>query len=81
MLFFVVWTPVFFKFWRSPCGNNLAELPWDEYLEDLKKKDIKNESANVKSRKLQLVFEKIPPDYATFLQHVKCVLLQSKIFN
>ena len=81
MLFFAVWTPAFFKFWRSPCGNNLEELPWDMYLEDLKKKDIKNESANVKSRKLQLVFDKIPPDYATFLQHVKCVLLQLQIFN
>ena len=32
-------------------GNNLAELRWDIYLEDLKKKYTKNGSANVKNRK------------------------------
>ena len=31
-------------------GNNLAELCRNIYMKDLKKKDIKNDSANVKNR-------------------------------
>ena len=34
---------------KTPKGNNLAELPWDIYLKDSKKKDNENESANVKT--------------------------------
>ena len=50
-------------------------------MEDLKKNDIKNESAIVKNRKQKSVFEKIPPAYRTFHQHVKRAHLQSLIFN
>ena len=50
-------------------------------MEDLKKKDIKTESANVKSRKQKSVFEKIPPTYGAIQQHVKQAHLQSQIFN
>ena len=34
---------------KTPKGNNLAELPWDIYLKDSKKKDNENESASVKT--------------------------------
>ena len=42
---------------KTGIGNNLTELRWNIYLKDLKKKDIKNESANVKNRTQKLVFE------------------------
>ena len=52
-------------------GNNLAELCWNIYLKDLKKKNIKNESVNVKNRKQKKsVFEKVPPTYGAFQRHV-----------
>ena len=52
-------------------GNNLAELCWNIYLKDLKKKNIKNESVNVKNRKQKKsVFEKAPPTYGAFQRHV-----------
>ena len=44
----------------------------------MKKKDIKNESVNVKNRKQ--TFEKMPPTYGAFYQHVKRAHLQSLIF-
>ena len=47
-------------------GNNLAEIRWDIYLKDLKKKDIKIESANVRNRKQKSVFAKMPPTYGAF---------------
>ena len=52
------------------------------YLKNLKKKDIENESANVKNRKQKKsVFEKIPANYGAFRQHVRHAHLQSLIFN
>ena len=62
-------------------GNNLAELSWNMYLKDLKEKGIKNESANVKNRTQKSVFEKLPPTYEAFHQHVNRAHLQSLIFN
>ena len=58
-------------------GNNLEELRRDMYLGDLKKKDIKNESANVENRKPRSVFKKMPPTYGAFHQHVKHAHLHS----
>ena len=55
-------------------GNILAELRQNIYLEDLKKKDIKTESANVKA---ESVFEKMTPTYGAFHQHVKRAHLHS----
>ena len=66
---------------KIPKGKSYAEPRWDIYLEDLKKKDIKNESANVKNRKQKSLFEKMAPTYGVFHQHVKRALLQSLIFN
>ena len=52
------------------------------YLKGLKKKDIKNESVNMKHRKQKKsVFEKMPPNYEAFHQHIKCAHLQLQIFN
>ena len=51
------------------------------YLKDLKKKGVKNESANVKNRTQKSVFEKLPPTYEAFHQHVNRAHLQSLIFN
>ena len=51
------------------------------YLKDLKKKGVKNESANMKNRTQKSVFEKMPPTQGAFHQHVKRAHLQSLIFN
>ena len=34
---------------KTPKGNNLAELPWDIYLKDLKKKDNDVKRAHLQS--------------------------------
>ena len=57
--------------------NNLTELRKDIHFEDFKMKDIKTKSVNVKSRKQKSVFEKIPPTYGAFHQHIKCAHLHS----
>ena len=62
-------------------GSNPSELLRDIYFENLTKKDIKNESKNVKNRKKNSVFEKISPTYGAFHQHVKHSYLQPLIFN
>ena len=51
------------------------------YLQDLTKKDIKNESANVKNRKQKSVFEKMSPTCGAFHQNIKSAYLQSLIFH
>ena len=61
--------------------SNPSELLRDIYFENLTKKDIKNESENVKNRKRNSVFEKISTIYGAFHQHVKHSYLQPLIFN
>ena len=43
-------------------GINLAELRWNIYLKDFKKKDIKNQKQKNRKQK-KSVFEKMPPSY------------------
>ena len=51
-------------------------------MKDFKKKDLENESANVKNKKQKKSeLDKMPLTYGAFQQKVNCAHLQSLIFN
>ena len=70
------------KYIKTLEGSNLTELCWNIYLKDFKKKDLENESANVKNRKQKKSdLDKMSLSYGAFQEKVNCVHLQSLTFN